>query len=172
MAHTYMIFDFPGEEMAQQARHKLETWKQAFRLDKKLQYKLDRGEEPEVADPESDEAEQETKPAEKSGKGAKAAKAGKASKSNGKGGKGGKGDSKSDDESDDEVVGIGPVKVLVRLYFSAHEKMSEKRILDKINGDDLFKNAPHRVAGEGKAGFAEALAEFDRLGGADRAFGG
>jgi len=168
MAHIYMIFDFPGEEMAQQARHKLETWKQAFRLDKKLQYKLDRV----AADPESGEAEPKTTPTEKSGKGAKAAKAGKASKSNGKGGKGGKGGSNSDDESDDEMADTGPVKVLVRLYFSGHEKMSEKRILDKINGDDLFRNAPRTVAEEGKAGFAEALAEFDRLGGADKAFGG
>lgn len=164
MAHTYMIFDFPGEEVAQQARHKLETWKQAFRLDKKLQYKLDRGEELDAADQESDdEAEPEAKPAAKS---AKTAKPGKASKSKGKAG------SKSDDESDDAVADSGPVKLLVRLYFSGHEKMSEKRILDKINGDDLFRNASHRVAEEGKAGFAEALAEFDRLGGADKAFGG
>ena len=47
MAHTYMLFDFGAdEEKAQQARHKLEGWKQAFRLDKKLQVKFDRGEEP------------------------------------------------------------------------------------------------------------------------------
>ena len=45
MAHTYMLFDFGAdEEKAQQARHKLEGWKQAFRLDKKLQVKFDRGE--------------------------------------------------------------------------------------------------------------------------------
>src|SRR5580700_11075628 len=44
MAHTYMLFDFGAdEEKAQQARHKLEGWKQAFRLDKKLQVKFDRG---------------------------------------------------------------------------------------------------------------------------------
>src|SRR6202043_255435 len=45
MAHTYMVFEFPNEEKAQQARHKLEGWKQAFRLDKKLQVKFDRGDE-------------------------------------------------------------------------------------------------------------------------------
>jgi len=169
MAHTYMIFDFPGEEVAQQARHKLETWKQAFRLDKKLQYKLDRGEEVGGADEESadGEAEQEAEPAAKSAKGAKP---GKASKSKGKAGS--KSDDESGDESDDAVVDSGPVKLLVRLYFSAHEKMSEKRILDKINGEKLFKNASHTVVEEGEAGFAEALAEFDRLGGADKAFGG
>src|SRR5712692_4906083 len=43
MAQTYLLFDFgPDEEKVQQARHKLEGWKQAFRLDKKLQYKLER----------------------------------------------------------------------------------------------------------------------------------
>ena len=46
MAHTYLIFDFgTDEEKAQLARHKLEGWKQAFRLDKKLQYKLERPED-------------------------------------------------------------------------------------------------------------------------------
>jgi len=45
MAHIYMHFDFADEENAQQARHKLDVWKQAFRLDKKLQYKLERPEE-------------------------------------------------------------------------------------------------------------------------------
>jgi len=45
MAHIYMHFDFGADESkAQEARHKLDVWKQAFRLDKKLQYKLDRPE--------------------------------------------------------------------------------------------------------------------------------
>ena len=43
MAHIYLTFDFAkDEEKAQQARHKLEGWKQAFRLDKKLLYKIER----------------------------------------------------------------------------------------------------------------------------------
>ncbi len=43
MAHSYIRLDFgTDEEKAQQARHKLDGWRQAFRLDKKLQYKLDR----------------------------------------------------------------------------------------------------------------------------------
>src|SRR6202021_3498697 len=46
MAHTYLLFNFgTDEEKAQLARHKLEGWKQAFRLDKKLQYKLERAED-------------------------------------------------------------------------------------------------------------------------------
>ena len=43
MAHIYMSFDFgTDEEKAQLARHKLEMWRQAFRLDKKLLYKFER----------------------------------------------------------------------------------------------------------------------------------
>jgi hypothetical protein len=52
MAHSYLIFDFgSNEEAAQQARHKVEGWKQGFRLGNKLLVKFDRGEE-ESADPE------------------------------------------------------------------------------------------------------------------------
>jgi len=53
MAHIYMHFEFADEENAQQARHKLDVWKQAFRLDKKLQYKLER---PEEADEEEEDS--------------------------------------------------------------------------------------------------------------------
>src|SRR5580693_6591203 len=43
MSHIYIKLDFgTDEEKAQLARHKLDGWKQAFRLDKKLLYKLDR----------------------------------------------------------------------------------------------------------------------------------
>src|SRR5712692_5334822 len=45
MSHTYLIFDFAeNEDAAQHARHKLEGWKQAFRLDKKLLFKFERAE--------------------------------------------------------------------------------------------------------------------------------
>src|SRR5260370_15402874 len=55
MAHSYIKLDFgTDEEKAQQARHKLDVWKQAFRLDKRLLYKLDR--------PESDAGEVVAKP--------------------------------------------------------------------------------------------------------------
>ena len=46
MAHSLMIFDFGSdEEAAQQARHKVEAWKQGFRLGNKLMVKFDRGDE-------------------------------------------------------------------------------------------------------------------------------
>ncbi len=47
MAQSYLIFDFGGnEEAAQQARHRIEGWRQAFRLDKKMQLKFERQPEP------------------------------------------------------------------------------------------------------------------------------
>jgi hypothetical protein len=46
MAQSFLIFDFgSNEEAAQQARHRIEGWKQAFRLDKKLLLKFDREEQ-------------------------------------------------------------------------------------------------------------------------------
>ena len=45
MAHSYLVFDFGNdEETAQQARHKIEAWKQGFRLGNKLLLKFERAE--------------------------------------------------------------------------------------------------------------------------------
>ncbi len=156
MAHTYMLFDFADEETAQQARHKLETWKQAFRLDKKLQYKLDRGDAADSADAPA--AEPESEPVAKLAKGAKSSKSDKSAKSGAKSG------AKADAKKADSAVSSGPVKLLVRLYFSGHEKKSEQRWLDRIPVEEPFKAASPKVVQEGEVGFDEALADFDRLG--------
>lgn len=51
MAQSFLIFDFgSNEEAAQQARHTIERWKQAFRLDRKLLLKFDREEREEAAE--------------------------------------------------------------------------------------------------------------------------
>jgi hypothetical protein len=155
MAHTYMVFEFPNEEKAQQARHKLEGWKQAFRLDKKLQVKFDRGDE--AATETTDAAEAtgaEHESAEDHKKGAKAkapAKSAKATKF------------KKSDKSDEETTDSGPVKLLVRLYFSGHEKITEKQWLDRIPADELFKVANPYVVNEKDAGFDDTLKQFDTL---------
>jgi hypothetical protein len=144
MAHIYMHFDFGAdEEKAQEARHKLDVWKQAFRLDKKLQYKLDRPEEADAE--EEDSASGDAKDAEKS-----------KSKSKSKHGKkagGAEGDSE----------GNGNVSLLVRLYFSSHEKLSEQRWLDRIPTEEPFKSASPKVLRQGEAGFEEALRQFSDL---------
>ena len=43
MAQSYLIFDFAAnEEAAQQARHRIEGWRQGFRLGAKMQLKFER----------------------------------------------------------------------------------------------------------------------------------
>jgi hypothetical protein len=145
MAHTYMVFEFPNEEKAQQARHKLEGWKQAFRLDKKLQVKFDRGDE---VLGETDASAPEPEPAHEAKKGTKGAKSSKSKKS---------------DKSEDATADSGPVKLLVRLYFSSHEKMSEQQWLDRIPADELFKVAQPHVIHQKDATFDETLKQFDTL---------
>jgi len=156
MAHTYMLFDFgTDEDKAQQARHKLEGWKQAFRLDKKLQFKFDRGELPvpgaEAATPAP--APEETPKPGKSAKGTKA-KGKPAFKATAK---------PAQAAPSAEPAPNSQVELLVRLYFSAHEKLSEQRWLDRIPAEEPFKNASPQVIQEGESGFSDALARFDRL---------
>jgi hypothetical protein len=149
MAHIYMHFDFGAdEEKAQEARHKLDVWKQAFRLDKKLQYKLDR---PEDADEEEDSASGDTAPGEKHAEKPKSKSKSKHGKKAGRA------------ESDSEGNGTGNVSLLVRLYFSSHEKLSEQRWLDRIPTEEPFKSASPKVLRQGEPGFEEALKQFSDL---------
>jgi hypothetical protein len=150
MAHTYMHFDFGAdEEKAQEARHKLDVWKQAFRLDKKLQYKLDR---PEEADTEEEDSA--------GGDAAAGAKESEKPKSKSKT-QHRKKAVRTEDASEDN--GSGNVSLLVRLYFSSHEKLSEQRWLDRIPTEEPFKSAFPKVLRQGEAGFEEALKQFSDL---------
>ena len=153
MAHTYMVFEFPNEEKAQQARHKLEGWKQAFRLDKKLQVKFDRGDE--VAAEAEGAAEPEAESADEPKKGAKAKSSAKSAKS---------AKSKKAEKSDDEEsADSGPVKLFVRLYFSSHEKITEQQWFDRIPADDLFNVAHPHVIHEKDAAFGDTVKQFETL---------
>ena len=136
MAHIYMLFDFAeDEEKAQQARHKLEVWKQAFRLDKKLLYKFDR-----PADNEGTEEVQE-KPVKTKGSTKSKSKAAK----------------------EEEVV-MAPVKLLVRLAFSGHEKLSEQRWIDRIPTEEPFQAASPAIIKANDAKYAETEKQFEDLG--------
>jgi hypothetical protein len=147
MAHTYMLFDFGAdEEKAQQARHKLEGWKQAFRLDKKLQVKFDRGEGDNLASEPAESAEAPKKAAKTKSKSKSKSKAHEAS-----------------DPGAQEAQNDGSVKLLVRLYFSGHEKLSEQQWLARIPADDLFKGADPKVVREGEPEFPDVLKQFDSL---------
>ena len=153
MAHIYMTFDFgTDEEKAQLARHKLDGWKQAFRLDKKLLYKFERPAEP------GDHAKQEDeKPAKKEAakpdKGTKSAKAGK------------KAAAKSQAGETDKAGAppVGPVKLHLRLAFSGHEKMTEERWVKRIPGEEPFKESAPTVLKSNHAGFSEIEGKFDSL---------
>jgi hypothetical protein len=131
MAHIYMRFDFGSdEERAQQARHKLEVWKQAFRLDKKLLYKFDRGGNASAGAVQ---------------------KAGEA-KAKGKG-----------QDAGAEPGASGSVKLLLRLAFSGHEKLSEHRWVERIPGEELFKGAAPHLVKPGEAEFEATEAKFENL---------
>jgi hypothetical protein len=144
-----MRFDFgTDEEKAQQARHKLDGWKQAFRLDKRLLYKLDRPEdETTAAAPAMAEAEE--KPAQAAGKSKGKAKS-KASK-------------KEAAETASSAAPNGKVSLLVRLYFSSHEKLSEERWVGRIPKEEPFKSASPEIIREGDAAFEESAKHFEDL---------
>jgi hypothetical protein len=159
MAHTYLLFDFGSdEEKAQQARHKLEGWKQAFRLDKKLLYKLDRG-EPEVAEAAGTPGEAaQPAPAKLSKASSKSAKVSKsAAKSKGKS------KSRSSEDAEPGAASNGKVNLVVRLYFSGHEKLTEQRLLDRIPNEEPFKDASPQIVRQGEAQFDELVQQFEAL---------
>jgi hypothetical protein len=151
MAHIYLLFDFAhDEEKAQQARQKLERWKQAFRLDKKLLYKIERT------------------PSEAQGEGAATAKAEtpqkteKVEKAKGKGHTKGKGGHKADPESQPATSG-DEIKLLVRLGFSGHEKLTEERWVQRIPTEEPFQDATPKVVKSGDAAFEETEKQFEEL---------
>lgn len=153
MAHIYLLFDFAqDEEKAQQARHKLEGWKQAFRLDKKLLYKIERtageaaGEGDGVAAAKTEKAHKTEKAEKPKGK------------SHGKG----KGSHKEHAEAETAASG-DDIKLLVRLAFSGHEKLTEQRWVQRIPTEEPFQEAKPRVVKSGDAGFEETEKQFEEL---------
>jgi hypothetical protein len=131
MAHSFLVFDFGNdEETAQQARHKIEAWKQGFRLGNKLLFKFERA--------EADEQEGT----------AAAPKAAAGKKRSAKSEKG---------------EAAGSVRVLVRLDFSDHEKLSQQRWLDRIPAEDPFKSAECDIIRQPDAEYAKTAELFESL---------
>ena len=154
MAHSYIRFDFgTDEEKAQQARHKLDGWRQAFRLDKKLQYKLDRPESAAAETHSEPGLAANTAPPEKSkGKAAEKAKGKAASAKSG-----------APSAGKDAAAANGKVSLLVRLYFSSHEKLSEQRWLDRIPSEEPFKSASPKVVHHSDPEFESTDKQFEAL---------
>ncbi len=159
MAHTYIRFDFgTDEEKAQQARHKLDGWRQAFRLDKRVQYKMDRpesavaaaGAQPETA--AKPEAAEKPAPATKS-------KAKPAAKTTAKVAE------KSGEPAAEkpEAAANSKVGLLIRLYFSSHEKLSEQRWIERIPSEEPFKSAAPRIIHQHDPEFEATDTQFESL---------
>jgi hypothetical protein len=148
MAHIYFSFDFGSdEEKAQQARHKLEMWKQAFRLDKKMLYKFERERDEEGSSEDGAGRSPEAEKPVKKGKNSKAPKP----KSHGK-----------KTAGDGEAPG-GRVRLYLRLAFSGHEKMTEERILKKFPAEEPFNEMSPKAVKDGDADFGEMQSKFESL---------
>jgi hypothetical protein len=146
MAHIYLLFDFAkNEEKAQQARHKLEGWKQAFRLDKKLLYKLERiAAAPTDGEAKPSKVEQTEKPQKAKGKSKSAAKSAAKAEA-------------------PPAASQEDIKLLVRLAFSGHEKLSEQRWVQRIPEEEPFQGATPKVVKAGEAGYEATEKQFEEL---------
>jgi hypothetical protein len=161
MAHAYGIyirFDFgTDEEKAQQARHKLEGWRQAFRLDKRVQYKMDR---PGNAVPET---APKAAPAEKPAAAAKGKEKPTAKPSAKAAGKSGEPGASKAAAAKSDGAADGKVGLLVRLYFSPHEKLSEQRWLARIPAEEPFKSASPKVINHDDPDFEATDQQFEAI---------
>jgi hypothetical protein len=148
MAHSFLIFDFGGnEDAAQQARHRIDGWKQGFRLDKKLQVKFER-------------KEQDGKPIESPAPAPRSAKAGAKGKV-----KAGAISKAGDDASkaNSAVADHTQIRLIVRLDFSDHEKLSHQRWIERIPIEEPFKGANPQVIRAGEPAFQTTSDLFDSL---------
>jgi hypothetical protein len=142
MAHSYLIFDFgKDEEAAQQARHKLEAWKQGFRLGDKLLLKFER----------------EGSAGEDVGKdGAAKASAGEEKSHAGK-------KKSSAKEIEEKPEPSAHVRLLIRLDFSDHEKLSHQRWLDRIPAEEPFKSVDAETIRHTDPAFTKTAELFESL---------
>jgi hypothetical protein len=142
MSQSILIFEFgTNEEAAQQARHKIEGWKQGFRLGNKMLLKFDREESAEKSDGQQDLLEEPASAGKKSA-GKKPAE---------------KGAGNQKEESS------GRVRLLVRLDFSDHEKLSHQRWLDRIPTEEPVKSATAETIRTGDPEFPKTADLFDSL---------
>jgi hypothetical protein len=148
MAYSFLIFDFGrSEDAAQKARHRIDGWKQGFRLDKKLQLKFERLEE--ETRPEATPAASKPKPAKSKAKGKQKAK--------------GKSEEASGAKPDSSSVESSDIRMIVRLDFSDHEKLSHQRWLDRIPTEEPFSAASPKIVRTGDPEFQKVSDLFDSL---------
>lgn len=138
MPQSIFVFDFgSNEEAAQQARHKIESWKQGFRLGNKMLLKFERT--------DAAEADGNSEPERK------AAPKGKTSPK------------KAKPKSEKAEKDGGNVRLLLRLNFSDHEKLTYQRWLDRIPAEEPFKSAGPQSVQTGDPEFPKTAELFDSL---------
>jgi hypothetical protein len=136
MAHDFLIFDFGNdEETAQQARRKVENWIQGFRLGKKMILKYEREDSANEA-AETDEEDATAKSATHKKKLRK---------------------------SPEDAESPANVRVLIRLDFSDHERLSHQRWLDRIPTEEPFKSKEAKIVRQNDPKFGETAELFDTL---------
>jgi|SRR5579872_6915033 len=151
MPQSILIFDFgTNEEAAQQARHKIDAWKQGFRLGNKMLLKFERQEAP--YEDGGGAAEKPEKPVKKAHGAAKAGKKKSAAKAA----------RKAEEAASAESNG-GSVRLFVRLDFSDHEKLSHQRWLDRIPTEEPFKSAKSETLRTGDPEFPKTEEIFESL---------
>jgi hypothetical protein len=149
MGYSFLVFDFGGDEdAAQQARHRIEGWRQGFRLDKKLQLKFERKE----LEAKKDSA---AEPPSKAPKGSSKGKAAPKTKTKPAG--------EADPKSGSSPTAAPEIRMIVRLDFSDHEKLSHQRWLERIPSEEPFKAANPKVIRPGGPEFETTEELFETL---------
>jgi hypothetical protein len=137
MAQSFLVFDFGSdEELAQQARHKVDGWKQGFRLDKKLLLKFNRSDASEADEKADDEKEAQSEK---------------------------KGGAKSRRKKTAETSAKENIQLILRLDFSDHERLSHQRWLERIPTEVPFKDAQSKIIRQNDSEFAGTAERFDSL---------
>jgi hypothetical protein len=137
MPQSIFIFDFgTNEEAAQQARHKIDGWKQGFRLGDKMKLKFERED---AAGKESGEEGAAARPARKAPS------------------------KKAAEKKGEDGEPASRVKLLLRLDFSDHEKLTYQRWIDRIPNEEPFKSANPETVRSGDPEHAKVTELFDSL---------
>jgi hypothetical protein len=166
MSQSILLFDFGAdEEAAQQAKHKVEAWKQGFRLGNKMLLKFEREESTAPNDDQQADAEAEASEPNESEK-SSAAKSGK-KKAGGKAGSKSGAIAKAAPEPEKTIERAasanGKVRLFLRLDFSDHEKLSHQRWLDRIPTEEPFKSASGQTIRTGDPDFPKTAERFEAL---------
>jgi len=135
MPQSIFVFDFgSNEEAAQRARHKVDAWKQGFRLGNKMLLKFERIDGSEGATAEETERR-----------------------------KSGRKKAVQERNEPEKPKHSGSVRLLVRLSFSDHEKLSHQRWLDRIPIEEPFKSAKSQTVRTGDPEFPRTAELFESL---------